>query len=69
MKKSRALMMISGILLAAGLIMVFGIAGTDQMMFEIGQAGPPLGELIWKGLVGAGAMAAGVAGMNYSYAR
>lgn len=55
---------ISAMLLLAGLALVAGLAGAEDMAFSLGQAGRPLGELIIESVIGCLLMIAGVWGLN-----
>ncbi len=55
---------ISTALLIAGLVLVAGLAGAEDMAFAAGQAGRPLASLVLWGLVGCGMMGIGVAGLS-----
>ena len=55
---------ISTALLIAGLVLVAGLAGAEDMAFAVGQAGRPLASLALWGLVGCGMMGIGVAGLS-----
>lgn len=51
-------------LLIAGLVLVAGLAGAEDMAFAAGQAGRPLASLILWGLAGCAMMSIGVAGLS-----
>ena len=51
-------------LLIAGLVLVAGLAGAEDMAFASGQAGRPLASLVLWGLAGCGMMGIGVAGLS-----
>ena len=55
---------ISTALLIAGLVLLAGLAGAEDMAFAAGQAGRPIGELLLPALVGIGAICAGCIGLN-----
>lgn len=60
---------ISAMLLLAGLVLVAGLAGAEDMAFSLGQAGRSLGELITESVIGCLLMIAGVWGLNREEAR
>lgn len=55
---------LSGVLIGSGLLILAGLAGSEDLAVYTGQAGRPLWDLILWGAVGCGILAAGVAGLN-----
>ena len=55
---------ISTLLLITGFLLLAGLAGSEDLAFEVGQAGRPIGELILWGITGLAMLAGGVRGLN-----
>lgn len=55
---------LSGILIGGGLLILAGLAGSEDLAFAAGQAGRPLWDLVIWALIGCGMLGAGVAGLN-----
>ena len=55
---------LSGVLIGSGLLILAGLAGSEDLAVYTGQAGRPLWDLIIWGAAGCGMLAGGVAGLN-----
>lgn len=55
---------LSGILIGGGLLILAGLAGSEDLAFAAGQAGRPLWDLVIWALIGCGMLGTGVAGLN-----
>ena len=55
---------LSGVLIGSGLLILAGLAGSEDLAVYTGQAGRPLWDLVIWALIGCGMLGTGVAGLN-----